>query len=361
MIMSATKTAFGWWNIKNYLDSEQYFPPSAWTLRENPTSSSIKLSLNLGLPNLEIWADFSGNFSSNILSTVKTGADLVTSAAEINGYKAYLNNVLLEDAAFSSPLSFAQSGWSGTQDGYAAAHAGDDLFIGSTSDLTASDKVYGYAGNDIFYPNNDGASDADIVNGGEGRDSVVYRGTRDEYSLESATGLTDPLTRTQTQIGFRITDTVAGRDGDDELIGIERLQFSDMNIALDASGVAGQTYRIYKAALDRAPDTQGLGYWIAQMDKGMDLVDVAARFIDSDEFRMLYGQNPSNAEFLTKIYSNVLDRTPDEAGLTWWLNEMNTNPSKTWQKVLADFSESSENQANVASLIANGIAYDLWG
>jgi len=129
---------------------------------------------------------------------------------------------------------------------------------------------------------------------------------------------------------------------------------------LDTDGVAGQAYRIYKAAFDRNPDTGGLGYWIAQMDKGMNVVEVAARFIDSDEFRVLYGSKPSNAEFLTKVYSNVLDRNPDQAGLAWWVSEMSTNPTKTWQKVLADFSESAENQANVATLIANGIPYDPW-
>ena len=30
------------------------------------------------------------------------------------------------------------------------------------------------------------------------------------------------------------------------------------------------------------------------------------------------------------------------------------------RKVLADFSESAENQANVAGLIGNGITYDAW-
>jgi hypothetical protein len=139
-----------------------------------------------------------------------------------------------------------------------------------------------------------------------------------------------------------------------------RFAFDDKTVALDTSGIAGQAYRIYKAGFDRTPDTAGLGYWIAQMDKGMDVVSVAARFIDSSEFRSLYGHNPTDAEFLTKVYSNVLARTPDAAGLAWWVNEMKTNPSKTWQKVLADFSESIENQANVASLIANGIEYAPW-
>jgi len=60
------------------------------------------------------------------------------------------------------------------------------------------------------------------------------------------------------------------------------------------------------------------------------------------------------------VYTNVLDRSPDADGLAWWVNEMTVNPSKTWAKVLADFSESSENQSNVTSLIADYINYDLW-
>jgi hypothetical protein len=141
---------------------------------------------------------------------------------------------------------------------------------------------------------------------------------------------------------------------------IDELPFGSDYISLDQDGFAGQAYRIYKAAFDRTPDTTGLGYWIAQMDKGMDVVEVAARFIDSPEFRQLYGSNVSDATFITNIYNNVLDRNPDDVGLAWWVNEMKMNPSKTWQKVLADFSESAENKANIASLIANGIAYDPW-
>jgi hypothetical protein len=142
-----------------------------------------------------------------------------------------------------------------------------------------------------------------------------------------------------------------------------RYLFSDIGLAFDTSGVAGQAYRIYKAAFDRDPmdgDTGGLGYWIAQMDNGMDMVEIAARFIDSDEFRSLYGQNPTNGEFLNKVYLNVLDRLPDAEGYDWWIDQLENNPEKTWQKVLADFSESPENQANVAELIANGIVFDPW-
>lgn len=120
------------------------------------------------------------------------------------------------------------------------------------------------------------------------------------------------------------------------------------------SDTSSKAFRIYKAAFDRSPDTAGLNYWIARMDGGMDLVEVSARFIDSAEFKSNYGQNATHAEFLTRVYNNVLDRDPDQAGLAWWVNEMTTNTDKSWAKVLADFAESSENQYNVASLIADG-------
>ncbi len=148
-----------------------------------------------------------------------------------------------------------------------------------------------------------------------------------------------------------------------KLVGYSRILLSDKTIGLDLDGSAGQAYRVYKAAFDRDPmqgDTAGLGYWIAQIDNGMDMVEVAARFIDSNEFRTLYGENASDGDFLIGLYRNVLDRTPDAGGYAWWMDQLENNPEKTWEKVLADFSESPENQANVTELIGNGIYFDPW-
>jgi hypothetical protein len=197
----------------------------------------------------------------------------------------------------------------------------------------ANDFVYGTVANDL-------------IDGGGGIDTFYVNGRQSDYLISKSSN-------------WMIADR-SGLYGKDSLFQVERVRFDDRTLALDIHSSAGQAYRIYKAAFNRTPDTGGLGYWIAQMDRGMDVISVAARFIDSPEFRSLYGQNPTNAEFLTKVYSNVLARSPDAAGLDWWVNEMKTNPSKTWQKVLADFSESTENQANVASLIANGIEYVPW-
>jgi hypothetical protein len=164
-----------------------------------------------------------------------------------------------------------------------------------------------------------------------------------------------------------IFSNVASQDNNDQIfqnIFVSRLTVTpNLSLSFDVSGTAGQAYRIYRAAFDRDPmigDTAGLGYWIAQMDAGMSMTEVAARFIDSAEFRELYGATPTNGEFLTKVYNNVLDRDPDSDGYVWWMDQLANNPEKTWQKVLADFSESTENQTNVAGLIGNGITYDAW-
>jgi len=199
---------------------------------------------------------------------------------------------------------------------------------------------------DIFYS----SQGDDTLDGGAGIDIAQYLGTRSKYDIQKFA------------TEYQVTD-LEGSDGTDRLSNVERLQFSDASLALDLDGNAGQAYRIYKAAFDRDPmqgDTEGLGYWIAQIDRGMDLIEVSARFIDSKEFRDLYGSNPSNGEFLTKLYQNALVREPDAGGYNWWLNQLNTNPEKTKAKVLADFAESEENQLGVLELIGNGITYEPW-
>jgi hypothetical protein len=191
----------------------------------------------------------------------------------------------------------------------------------------------------------------DLIVGGAGVDTFQPLGRRDQFTVSLDSG-TIVLTDKQ------------GLKGVDRLSQVERIGFYDQNVAFDIGGSAGQAFRVYKAAFNRDPtkgDTVGLGYWIAQMDSGMNVVEVAARFIDSSEFRALYGSNPTNAEFLSRVYTNVLGRTPDSSGYDWWLNEMNTNLEKTKAKVLADFAESAENKEGVLGLIGNGIAFDPWG
>ena len=106
--------------------------------------------------------------------------------------------------------------------------------------------------------------------------------------------------------------------------------------------VDDQLVRLYDAVFDRAPDTSGLSYWTAEMAQGSTLPVVADKFIDSPEFRTLYGANPTNQQFVTLLYNNVLDRDPDTNGLNWWTDQLNSGTYNRTSALLG-FSESPEN------------------
>ena len=135
-----------------------------------------------------------------------------------------------------------------------------------------------------------------------------------------------------------------------------RLQFADHFVALDAEGVPGQVYRLYRAALNRSPDEAGVGFHMASMEVfGLSLTQIAEQFMASAEFGTRFG-NPPNAEFVTQLYRNVLHREPDPGGHAFHTGNLDFSRLSRAQ-VLLQFSESPENQANTAPEIANGIAY----
>lgn len=216
--------------------------------------------------------------------------------------------------------------------------SGDDVLGGNA----LGNFLSGGAGNDWLA----GSHGDDLLDGGTGIDHALYLGDRAGYTVTLGAG------------GWTVNDN-KGQQGRDKLTGIERLVFDDHALALDVDGIAAKAYRLYAAAFDRVPDQAGLGYWIAQMDKGMSLVDVATGFTTNAEFTKLYGAGRSNAAFLDKLYRNVLHREPDQAGIDFWLKAMQAG--YTEGQVLAQVSEGGENQAQVIGQIKDGITYLPFG
>ena len=202
---------------------------------------------------------------------------------------------------------------------------GNDVLIGNSS----ANRMIGNAGNDRIV-------------GGEGLDTAVYSGNHDSYTITGASS----------------EYSVRGPDGNDTLSGIERLQFADAMIAFDIDSHAGQTYRLYQAAFDRAPDQGGLGDWIFGMDQGMSLLEVSAGFMNSPEFEALYGKNPTTCDLVTRLYQNVLHRAPEQGGYDYWVNQIDGHYQSPTQ-VLTGFSESPENQVQVIGTIQNGIEFTM--
>lgn len=188
-----------------------------------------------------------------------------------------------------------------------------------------------------------GGAGNDLLNGGADTDTAAFDGLRSSYVLTKGSG----------------NYAIQGADGTDTLLNVERLHFSDLEVAMDATGTAGQNYRVFEGALGRAPDVGGMGFYMTQLDQGKTLVSVAAQLVTSSEFASKYGSNLTNSQYLTLLYNNALHRAPDVDGLAWWTNAMATDPNATRSSVLANFSESAECQALFVGVISNGVDYVL--
>ena len=218
---------------------------------------------------------------------------------------------------------------------------------------TVGSTITGSSNGDLLVP----AAGNDTINAGAGIDTLSYSAASANFSVYAASGSKAV-----------VTNKLTGEA--DTFVDGERIQFSDSSVALDiaSSNSAGGIYRLYKAALGRAPDLGGLGYWIAQADAGTkDAVQMATDFTYADEFKTLYSvktiDNYMTGEditaLVTSIYQNVLNRTPDDAGRDYYVNQI-TAQTKTVGRVLAEISDSAENYAQVAGLIAAGVDYIPW-
>lgn len=147
----------------------------------------------------------------------------------------------------------------------------------------------------------------------------------------------------------------------DVLADVERIAWLELggmqrHVALDIDGHAGQAYRLYRAAFDRAPDEFGIGFWISRLDLGTSLKAVANAFVASDEFKTMYGANPGNAELVAKFYANILDRAPDAEGSAFWTRALDSGLATRADLLLA-FSESAEHAASLVGTVQQGIGY----
>ncbi len=93
---------------------------------------------------------------------------------------------------------------------------------------------------------------------------------------------------------------------------------------------AQQITQLYIGYFDRAPDPEGLNYWIGRLNSGeMNVQQIAESFSEQPETLATYPflRYPNLLEndaksFITEIYQNAFNRAPDAAGLTYWTNQL---------------------------------------
>ena len=120
---------------------------------------------------------------------------------------------------------------------------------------------------------------------------------------------------------------------------------------------------LYTAAFGRQPDLGGFEYYINELNAGITIDQIARQFQASSEFQARYGANGSDASYVTNLYENVLHRAPSTAELAYYTGALTnyenggsaTSSGPSWSRTqeLLNFTNSAENQSNVAGFVVS--------
>lgn len=139
-----------------------------------------------------------------------------------------------------------------------------------------------------------------------------------------------------------------------ELVAVERIAFDDGALLLGEGEIGTDVALLYAAAFDRTPDEAGLRFWIGQAEQGRSLDDIADSFVAGPEFAETFGAGLSDDAFVGVLYDTVLDRSADADGLAFWQTVL-SDPAMDRGDVLVDFSLSDENRAAAEADISDGL------
>lgn len=246
----------------------------------------------------------------------------------------------------------------------AGTEFGDELQGKSTPDL-----LYGDNGNDVIT----GASGEDLLIGGSGRDvfrfvsaaeststaydTIIDYSSGDSLRFEGMAGITlhdddfswrGSLSSTvsaiknqassQNQAVFfsdgtdgylYIKGSGSGISYDDTLVKLEDCTVAP--VVADALGipVTGEKtidlIEMYVTIAGRAPDAGGLAFWSEVMEGGKTIDYIAGEMWETADAKTIYPRSMTTEEVVTAVYGNVLNRSPDDEGLNYWVERWDDN------------------------------------
>lgn len=108
-----------------------------------------------------------------------------------------------------------------------------------------------------------------------------------------------------------------------------------------------QVARLYDAAFNRLPDSDGLAFWTNALGAGTGLDVIADAFVASPEFQDRY-RGTDNDDYVERLYRNVLGREGDDDGEDYWEDLLDSGRLDRSDVLLA-FSQSPEFAARSGS------------
>ena len=325
---SVTSNSSGIWSfIPTLQDGIHNLTISETDLIGNVGSASISYTLDTTSPILNITssAGSANQASQTVTGTISVsdrsasvliydGANLIGSATP-NTSGAWLANVTLSSTQGTHLVTAKATDAAGNT----GSSTSVSYVFNSLSPPTGV-TVAGTSGNDNLTGSNAvfwGGPGNDSITGLSGTNSVLYSGQSLNYTLSiNKTSIT-----LQDRTGAEGTDTLANIQN----INFSDKSLSSSWFTKTASLNSSQIVdlvELYIASFNRAPDAIGLNYWGSRLFDGMSLQDIAKSFFEQPETISAYPANMADSNFVTKIYNNVLNRAPDSQGLDYWLGEI---------------------------------------
>ena len=223
-----------------------------------------------------------------------------------------------------------------------------NLFIGNKTLIqevmgsNADDYLIGNTLNDVFIPQNGN----DFIVGGSGLNTAVLNQAYTTYAVYQDAGS-----------GNWIVSDLKQVSGYKQLKNIERLQFKDINLALDldVSNSGGKAAEMLGAAFGLAglKNPKFAGIALSLFDSGKSLQDVAALAVSSGLI-----SPPDNASFVKAIWLNVIGTAIDDSNLNNFVGLLN-HGSMTQASLLAAAASSPQNLTaiNLVGLAQTGLQY----
>lgn len=194
----------------------------------------------------------------------------------------------------------------------------------------------------------------DLIDGGLGVDIASYSGAIAEY-------------RGSLSVQSIISDTIANRDGRDTIVGVERLHFSDVNLAIDTSLTqsAGKTALLLGAVLPGklALDTskhQLTGTVINLFDQGYSMQSLSGAVLRLPIWDILTGKiAPTTADVASYLVNNIYSGNANQAITNSAIAAMTSESTENQGAYLANLalSEASQTHIGLIGIQTSGLVY----
>lgn len=215
------------------------------------------------------------------------------------------------------------------------------------ADGAGNTSLLGLSGNDVIF----GGGGDDALDGGTDTDSAVFAGSIKNYVI------------TKTSTGWRVSDST-GVEGNDILSNVERLRFSDAEVALDlgATQAAGQAALLVGAVLGAnavATKKELLGAVIDLFDQGFTLQQLSGAVMRLPIWGLLANDgrpSATNTQIAKYLLTTIYATSPDESTLAAATVALSQGPEGNF---LWNLAESVANQEHIGltGLLTTGIEF----